>query len=421
MNKGIRKERGLYKRKGKDGKELPNWYYCFQVGGRLYRGSTGTSNKSLARERMSTIKSDLLRDESGIKAGKDFRFPDLVNRYLDATKDEKRSHHRDCEISKVLISHIGNRRLSEVLGDEMLIRRYMKARQAGEIEVDGKLWRPASKTTVNRDLALLKTMFNRGIEWGMCNKNPVKRGMINASAEEEAKKTVFLQRNEVNAYLDACQPYYKPVALTALLTGMRSSEIKELTWDRVDLINNTIYLEHTKGGRRREIRMPIELTNVLKKLESKKHGRHVFLNRHGQPYRDFREAHKWTLKRSGIEANRLKNFDNIADPEERRAAIKKNRITFHTLRHTFGTLLAKDCRDLNIVKEALGHANITTTERYAHVIEDAHRDAIQSFSKDLLHTNCTPANFGNKAERDESRKIAVNEVNLVDTPKWRNW
>ncbi len=417
----MKKERGIYRRKGRDGRELPNWYYCFQVGGRMYRGSTGTSNKAIAREIMNTKKADALRSEAGIRSGNDKRFPELARRYLEVTKDEKRSHHRDVEISKVLLAYIGNRRLSQVQDNEVLIRGYIRARMSGEIEVDGESWRPASRTTVNRDLALLRTMFNRGIEWRMCAKNPVRRGMIDTRAEQEAKKLVFLTPEEVQAYLEACMPWYLPVALTAVLTGMRSGEIRDLTWDRVDLRNRIIYLERTKGGRRREVRMPLELTNVLNKLESKKHGGHVFLNRHDKPYRDFRTAHEWVMKRSGIQARRLRQFDSIADPGERRRAIKKNRVTFHTLRHTFGTLLAKDCRDLNLVKKAMGHANITTTERYAHVIEDAHREAIESFSKDLLHTNCTPVDFREKTKEVKTLKSAVNEGIFNNTPKWRNW
>lgn len=411
-----KKERGLFKRP-----DSQNWYYCFQVNGRLYRGSTRTSNKSLAREIMNTKKADMLRGKAGIKNNASVRFPQLAERYLDATKDEKRSHGRDLISAKLLVAYLGNRKLVDIQENDVLIRGFIRARLSGSIEVCGKMSRPVARTTTNRDLALLRAMFNKGIQWGMCDKNPVKKGMIDTRAENEAKKYVFLTAHDVRAYLDACKPYYYPVALAAVLTGMRAGELKGLTWDRVDLRNNTIYLERTKGGKRREIRMPDELTKVLRKIESKKHSQFVFLNRHGKPYRDFREAHKGALGRSGIEADRLKQFASITDPAERHAVIKKNRITFHTLRHTFGTLLAKSCKDLNLVKKAMGHSSITTTERYAHIIEDAYRASVECFSEDLLHNNCTVVDFEAEAEKLDDDKMAVNKGSFVDTPKWRNW
>ena len=78
-------------------------------------------------------------------------------------------------------------------------------------------------------------------------------------------------------------PWYYPVALTAILTGMRRGEIVGLTWDRVDLNNRVIYLERTKSGRGRKIRMSADLTKVLRELESRGLGQHVFLNRYGTP------------------------------------------------------------------------------------------------------------------------------------------
>ena len=50
-----------------------------------------------------------------------------------------------------------------------------------------------------------------------------------------------------------------------------------------------------------------------------------------------------------------------------RAGLKKEGISCHMLRHTCGTLLYKDTKDLQIVKQVLRHSNVNITSKYAHI------------------------------------------------------
>ncbi len=52
-------------------------------------------------------------------------------------------------------------------------------------------------------------------------------------------------------------------------------------------------------------------------------------------------------------------------------------VTWHTFRHTFASRLTRGGADLVTVKELLGHANITTTMRYAHTNRDAKKRAVR--------------------------------------------
>ena len=51
---------------------------------------------------------------------------------------------------------------------------------------------------------------------------------------------------------------------------------------------------------------------------------------------------------------------------------------FHTLRHTAATWILKKTNNLKITQEILGHANITTTMKYAHVMDEEKRRALNS-------------------------------------------
>ena len=50
---------------------------------------------------------------------------------------------------------------------------------------------------------------------------------------------------------------------------------------------------------------------------------------------------------------------------------------FHVLRHTYTTQLIKACKDLSVVQQQLGHADIRTTMRYSNVTEERKRNAVE--------------------------------------------
>jgi site-specific recombinase XerD len=57
-----------------------------------------------------------------------------------------------------------------------------------------------------------------------------------------------------------------------------------------------------------------------------------------------------------------------------------NTSRFHDLRHTFATRMLRKTQNISLVSKLLGHTNIETTSRYAHVLTSDLRDALDGFS-----------------------------------------
>jgi len=96
------------------------------------------------------------------------------------------------------------------------------------------------------------------------------------------------------------------------------------------------------------------------KLEPKRRSDDVF-KYHGKRVADVKNSFKTACKDAGIAYGR-----EVAGG-----------VTFHTLRHTFGSWLAIKGVPIRTLQELMGHKNISMTMRYAHLAEDTKREAVQ--------------------------------------------
>jgi integrase/recombinase XerD len=136
-------------------------------------------------------------------------------------------------------------------------------------------------------------------------------------------------------------------------TGMRVSELISLDMEHVDLTTDTVRCMG-KGSKERQIPFGLKARASLAQyledgrpsLARRTAERALFLNHHGD-----------RLTRQG--------FWLILKSYARKAGIDK--ISPHTLRHSFATHLLNNEAELRVVQELLGHSNISTTQIYTHV------------------------------------------------------
>ena len=227
-----------------------------------------------------------------------------------------------------------------------------------------------TNATINRYLALLRTVIN------FCNDRNYKVPRIKISKyrlKEPAENIKYLKDwDEAQIIIDKAAPHLKPIIYTALYTGMRLGNILNLKWSNIDFRNKSINIsvkDRTKlGGKNHSIPMIPQLESILNNLP--KDNDFVFTYK-GKQIKSIKTAWENIFYKRG-------------DKESNYALTKELRDTslpyknFHTLRHTAGTWLLKKTNNLKITKEILGHADIKTTLKYAHVLDDEKRSALNS-------------------------------------------
>lgn len=214
------------------------------------------------------------------------------------------------------------------------------------------------KSTVNRNVAVLKRMLNVAIDWDLLSENPAVRVK---QYRENGSSMRFLTRDEADRLLAECRAsrneLLEPLVVLALNTGARKGELTGLRWADVDLDARTITFPKTKSGERRDMPVNDVVVKLLRRLKRRTgDAKHVF-SRDGEHMRSFRAAWEAALDRAKIE-----NF------------------RFHDLRHTYASWATQGGVDVRQLQRLLGHKTLAMTMRYSHLGESHLRDAAEMVS-----------------------------------------
>ena len=223
--------------------------------------------------------------------------------------------------------------------------------------------RGKSPATVTRSVASIKSFYSCMVNKGLVDQNPAK-GV--SAAKVERKLPQVLTGKEVELFLE--QPEctdlkgYRDRAMLELLyaTGIRVSELIELNVSDLNLPGGV--LRCFSKGRARII--PLYPTavralgeyvnNVRPQLVDAVGETALFVNMNGE-----------RMSRQG--------FWKLIKYYQEKAGIQKD-ITPHTLRHSFAAHLLENGADLRSIQEMLGHADISSTQIYSHMVKKQLQD-----------------------------------------------
>lgn len=213
--------------------------------------------------------------------------------------------------------------------------------------------------TANRCLAVMSKMLNLAEKWGLrsdagslckhIDKYPENKRERFLSAEEIARLSSVLKDL---SYADTESSSVLAAIKLLLLTGCRLSEILTLKWGYVDLIHHRINLVDSKTGKKTIYISPI-VVELLVRIEKKE----------GNPY----------IITGNVEGKHLVNLQKPWRRIRKIAGLDDVRI--HDLRHSFASVGAASGLSLPIIGALLGHSQVQTTARYAHLIGDPLKEA----------------------------------------------
>ena len=169
----------------------------------------------------------------------------------------------------------------------------------------------------------------------------------------------MLRNEEITIYVFAA--FY-----LLLLTGCRLGEINKLKWEYVTQTH--LELPDSKTGRRR-IPLPREARNLIETLKQREGNPYVIIGDHPTGY-----------------------YNDLQKPWRKiRERAELGDVRLHDLRHTYASVAVMNGIDPFMLKEILGHKNLSTTLRYAHLSDDAVQKAANQISNQLAMTLGTVA------------------------------
>lgn len=221
--------------------------------------------------------------------------------------------------------------------------------------------------TVKHILVLVRQMFNKARKWGMwAGENPVRHVKLPQPANAVER---FLSPDEARQLLESLtvlSTLWHDIALTSLHTGLRAGEVFALRWGHVDLGSRLLHIADAKGGSPRKAPMNDVVAALLERKEPGAAPALVFPGQQGGQIIDVASVFRTAVRRCGFN-------DGIID--------RRQKVTFHTLRHTFASWLALEGVPLRTIQELLGHKTIQMTLRYAHLTPDHRAEAVALVAK----------------------------------------
>jgi integrase len=224
--------------------------------------------------------------------------------------------------------------------------------------------------TIRGVRATFSTVLEAAVEQQYLEKNPAHG--IRLRETDTKKERRFYSPGEIRKLLTELAEPCRTVVLLAVLTGMRIGEILALRWKRVDLQCGTIKVAETFSDgqfgppKTRSSRRVLPVSSSL--------GRELEAHRSRSLRTSSEDLVFSTSKGTPLNPKNLYNRE-LAPACDR---AKLPRVSWHSFRHTHGTLLGEVGESLKTAQSILGHSDLETTlNTYMHAIPDSQRRAVE--------------------------------------------
>ncbi|MBM7840253.1 integrase/recombinase XerC [Alkalihalobacillus xiaoxiensis] len=245
--------------------------------------------------------------------------------------------------------------------------------------------------TINRKLSALQSLFTYLVKNHSLADNPV----VHVTRPKTKKRNpVYLTVEEIKEITDlVCsseglttrqQRYFQKLYLrdyTAIMmlarTGLRLSELASLRMSQINIVRKELVV-FGKGNKERLIPIPNDLVDIINNYVNS-------IPSNYQPKRDdyffigydFKtDSYTSSLSISAFQKMIGRHFDRAS---QQIPSLRDRKLSAHKLRHSFATALIKNGVNVLTIQQLLGHTSVATTQVYAHIHQEAKRDAMNKW------------------------------------------
>jgi integrase len=291
---------------------------------------------------------------------------DLEQLYLTRHAARKKSKANDEAILNHHLSHLRPRKLSTI-SREVIARLHTKiGTEPSSVIRPGRAVQRPMPRQANSTLALIRSMWNLGQDWGLIPPGP--NPCLRIKKFPEVSRERFVKPEELPRLWKALQAepnvFVRAAFFVGLLTGARRNEVLTMQWADLDLAQGTWTIPTTKAGRSHVVPIPFPVIQELKKLPRFEGNPYVFPGR-------------WHRR----------HLINVSKPWRRiRQQAGLHDVRLHDLRRTVGSWMVAAGASLPLIGKALGHSNVSTTQVYARLQLDPVRQALEANATRMLET-----------------------------------
>lgn len=352
---------GVYERPmNRGGKADLVYYITFHVDGQKKWEKVGKQSEGYTAKLADQVRAERIRtirhtDELPKKVKVPY-FHEAAEKYIKWAKTNKKWEGDGSRIDNHLNPALRKKKLNEIAASDLE-------------DLKNDLFKKGlSKASVRHCIVLVRMIYNRAIAWGQYRgSNPVK-GVKLPTLQNQRER--FLSYEEAQALLDKLKEKSKTahdMALLSLHCGLRFGEIANLKGHDIDLKNGIISISDPKNQTARKAFMTEAVKAVLSDYPAT-NSDFIFVDKkHKGKVAHITGAFFRVVK------DDLKLNEGVTDPRQR--------VSFHTLRHTFASWLALQGESLLTIRELLGHKTLEMVKRYAHLVPDEKKKATARLEK----------------------------------------
>ena len=280
-------------------------------------------------------------------------FKDAASKFLDWAKENRTRAGIDERIRyEKYLRHFDNTRMDAITSFDI-------ERLKSDLGKAG-----LAPATVKHVLVLLRQVYNKAITGGLYQgANPIKGVKLPTLSNERIRFFSYEEADTLLRALKERSPLTHDVTVLSLQCGLRFSEIAKLRGENLSFERGQIHIVDSKNKDSRLAFMTDEVRAILLQRTPKNPNDLVFPSKTGGQMDGVSNIYQQTVNTLGFNNNR---------------SDRRQRVVFHSCRHTFCSWLAIEGTPLHIIAELAGHKTLSMTRRYSHLTPDVKKTAVMN-------------------------------------------